>query len=78
MDAHQFISTRPCLEEIEGWLLGRRLQGLPVTEEVLGPLEVYEKRLKAGKEIPAPSILERDWVYQQGRKPLFKKLKGPR
>ena len=77
MDAQVFIATRPCIEEIKGWLLGRKIQGLPVTDEVLAPVEAYEERLMSGKEVPAPSKLEREWVYQQGRKPVFKPRKGP-
>jgi len=90
VNVHRFIAQRPCLEELDGYIEGLKeqiahpekyphgVQYENLSEEVLGPIETYRKRLLAGKEIPNPSKLERDWVYQRGRKPLFKPKKGPR
>lgn len=76
MDGERFVRERPCLDEIEGWLLGRTIQKLPLTGDILKPVNDYKARLMAGKEIPAPTKLPRNWVYQRGRKPVFKP-KGP-
>lgn len=103
MNVHDFIATRPCLEEIDGYIEGIRNQmetageTVPVSSEIrwkvkkvwgvdmprqitlkppaetmaeiLAPIETYRKRLITGKEIPAPSKLERAYTYTQGRKP---------
>jgi hypothetical protein len=87
MDVHAFIRSRPCLEGIDGYLEGLRLQlahpellhGLQpqyaaIDGEVLKPLEEYRQRLLAGKEVPAPTALEQDWVYKLKTRPLRKRV----
>lgn len=84
MNVERFISQRPCLEEIDGFLHGLHLQiespdqfphGVQyaeMTSEVLAPLEAYRKRLLTGKEMPSETKLRRAWVYRQGQKPRRK------
>ena len=103
MNVHDFIATRPCLEEVDGYIEGIKSQmagagdTVPVSSEirwkvkkawgvdmprhvtlkppaetmavVLAPIETYRRRLLSGKEIPAPSKLERAYKYHHGRKP---------
>jgi hypothetical protein len=90
VNVHEFIWRRPCLEEIDGYIEGLKhqiahpdkyphgIQYPQLTPEVLAPIETYRKRMLSGKEIPDPSKIERDWVYQRGRKPVFKPKRGPR
>ena len=82
MDVDQFLRTRPCLEELDGYVEALRWQAdnpealLPlrshhpvVDADVLGPIEKYRARLMSGEVIPAPSRLKRQWVYKLKKKP---------
>lgn len=83
MNVHEFLRTRPCLEECEFYLAALRDQienrhlypegFVPqyeeITAEVLGPIETYRARLMSGKEVPAPSRLERAYEYKSKKKP---------
>jgi hypothetical protein len=86
MTPAEFIRTRPCLEEIDGYLAGLRAQledpenfpeAVAYTTDVMQPIEEYRKRLMAGKVMPMPAALERGWVYRQGKKPVRAKAKAP-
>lgn len=86
MDVHAFIRTRPCLEGIEGYLNGLRMQidhpeilhGNPpqyatIDGEVLKPIEEYRQKLLSGKEVPAPTRLEQEWTYALRKRPERKR-----
>jgi hypothetical protein len=79
MNVNEFIAGRPCLEEIEGYLLGLRTQhklGMDAPEidaDIIGPIEKYKALLLAGKETPYPSEMPREWEYRKGRKPQRKR-----
>ena len=85
MDVHEFLKTRPCLEELDGYLdalryqianpeLFHRLQYNEITGDVLGPLEACRQRLMSGKEVPTPTRLDRVWDYKVKSKPKRKRV----
>lgn len=86
MTVEEFLRTRPCLEEIEGFLwslrwqienpdLMHRVQYPELTSEILGPIYRYRADLMKGREIPAPTRLNREWEYAKKRAP--RKKPGP-
>ena len=90
MKVEKFLAGMPCLEEVDGYILGLKIQiknpdalgGYKpqyetLSNDVLGQIEAYRRRLLQGKETPAPTALDRKWVYQQGRKPIPNRNKGP-
>ena len=85
MNVQKFLGGRPCLEEIDGFLLGCRLQidlldnpQYPeITADVIGPLETYRAQLMSGKVTPAPSEIRREFIYQKGRAPKRRRAPPP-
>jgi hypothetical protein len=89
MDARAFVLTRPCLEEIEGYLdqvkhqiahpeeYPHGIQYKELSDEVLGPIEDYRTALLSGKTTPAPSKVIRAWDYRQKQKPKKVKRHAP-
>lgn len=85
MDVHAFLKGRPCLEEIDGYLdslrfqidnpeLFHELQYSHIDGDVLSPIEAYRQRLMSGKDVPAPTRLERSWIYKLRTKPQRKRI----
>lgn len=86
MKVDEFLRGRPCLEELDGYLMGLRIQiehrdafPMPpnyetIDAEVLGPIETYRSLLMKGKEVPAPSRMERMWIYKRGSRPKKKRV----
>ncbi len=71
----RFLRSRPCLEEIEGFFLGCKLQGITLSAEEMAPIEDYRARLMKGREIPNPTRLQRSWKYQSKRKPTKQRIR---
>ena len=75
LTAEEFLLTKPCLEEVSGFL-----QGLPGLTTVLTDAEknrinAYREDLMSGKVIPGPSHLRRAYTYRPGMRPV--KVKKP-
>lgn len=81
MNVSTFLSGRPCLEELDGFLKGLRwqrenpdlLDRLPDDDErdseVMRQLRDYRKQLMSGRTVPTPTRLARAFEYQTKRKP---------
>lgn len=80
MTIDEFLRTRPCLEELDGYLAAlkpgspARELGLPLsheglTPEVLRAAEDYRMRLMKGLVVPEASVSWRGWDYQWGKPP---------
>jgi hypothetical protein len=67
--ARAFVLSHPCIEEIEGFLMGARMQLGEVPSEIMAPVETYRRDLMKGKVLPHGSRLPREWIYKKGRKP---------
>lgn len=83
MKVREFLLTRPCLQELDGYLAGLRwlVDNAPehasharVDGDVIGPLELYKADLMKGKIVPRPSNDLRDWEYAP-KKPAKRKRK---
>lgn len=84
MNVHEFIASRPCLEEIDGFLDGLRLQARrpdiwgadraekPNDPDVLAALSRYKADLMDGKEVPHEGR-GRAYIYKRGRKPVLQR-----
>lgn len=67
----EFTHTGPCLEELEGFREAKIIQRLWSDQDQADYL-VWEDKLKRGKEVPAPSKLQRSFIYTRG-KPVKKR-----
>jgi hypothetical protein len=82
----RFLASRPCIEEVEGFLGGIKEQARDaslttagtsfsgITDEVLGPVQEYLDRLMKGRDVPAESFMERAYVYERGKPPVRKRV----
>lgn len=68
--ARRLVLSHPCIEEIDGFLLGTRLQLGHVPTEVMAIIEGYRRALMRGRVLPADSRCARSWVYKRNRKPV--------
>lgn len=69
MRSSSFVAGRPCLEEIEGFRMGRRVAGEPITQDEDRALLEWERDLRSGRVVPAESVLTRRFIYQRGTAP---------
>jgi hypothetical protein len=88
MNLTAFLRSRPCLEELDGFLhaLGQMAgdptidpSGVytPLTTDQLQEAKVYRDRLLKGQVVPYRSHLYRAWDYQFGRPPRRKPGRHP-
>jgi len=67
-----FLSEQPCLEELEGFRDQRMLEKLWLDQDQIDYL-TYKDRMERGREMPAPTLMPRAYVYKRGRKPKLKR-----
>ena len=81
----EFLGSRPCLEEIEGFIIGLQYHNehpdefpgaIPYDDETMSEIKKYQDRLLTGHDVPGPTRLIRGWKYQQKRKPPKLKRKN--
>ena len=75
MTTDEFLGTKPCLEEVSGFLQG--LPGLTtvLTDDEKNRINAYREDLMSGKVVPGPSHLRRAYTYRLNHSPA--KLKKP-
>ena len=74
MRVDEFLKTRPCLDEIEGFLHGKKLLAEAIHAEELIRLEQYRKEMMAGKRVPARTrSTGQNWMYVLHKRPTKRK-----
>lgn len=74
MQPDEFIRTRPCLDELEGYMFGIKAQGITLSGDDLVRLEEYRKELMKGTMMPARTMLNGQmWQYRHRKPPIKRK-----
>lgn len=82
----RFLLSRPCIEEVEGFMryvvlqrddpelrtAGSSFDGM--TTEVMEPLQDYLDRLKRGRDVPEASFMTRSYDYVRGKPPVKRRV----
>lgn len=70
LTAEEFLLTKPCLEEVSGFLQGFPCFTPVLTDDEKNRINAYREDLMSGKVIPAPSHLRRAYTYRPGLRPV--------
>ncbi len=74
MTVLEFLKTRPCLEEMDGYKWTVRFTGGNIEGEDLAAWLKYLDQIKKGEIIPPPLDKDdRSIIYKEGRKPVPRK-----